>query len=327
MAYLDDIILGTSLQEPGIRTSLSNIPEGILAGEKGWGTGEMVALGGRTLGQAIGAKLGISGLVATGQGRRITVYLFKNVGEKEIMQHVEDAFRNPEKAAALVERAQQLPTYEPPQIVKDRAERLLHEPGKVGKEVVQGAAGLSKKALSKVKNFLQNHSLEAIQRAVRLGLLPAQAESRKIDVETDYQLGPPFIYEDNNVRFKLENFKPSPVVPVPEPTIIDEETISTTPTMASRMPRRAPVTESTLASRMPPLPARPLVAESTLAQASPFDRLAARPPQQLAAATTQGAPSTDTATRLDQLGIPLFPALANEGGLASLQKKPRQMVH
>jgi hypothetical protein len=305
MAYLDDIILGTSLQEPGIRIPLANVPGGVLAGEKGWGTAEMVALGGRTLGQAIGAKLGISGLVATGQGRRISVYLFKTVGEKEIMQHVEDAFRNTEKAAALVERAKQLPTYEPPQIVKDRAERLLHEPIEVGKEVVQGAAGLSKTALSKIKNFLENYSLEAIQRAVRLGLLPAQAESRKIDVETDYQLGPPFIYEDNNVRFKLENFKPSPVVPIPEPTIIDEETISTTPTLASRMP---PATA----------PARPPVAGSTLAQARPFDRLGAT-----------GAPRPETMAGLAEVGLPLFPAFGSKGGLASLKKKKksRQMVY
>jgi hypothetical protein len=302
MTYLDEIILGTSLQEPGIRIPLADVPGGILAGEKGWGTGEMVALGGRTLGQAIGAKLGISGLVATGQGRRVSVYLFKNIGEKEIMQHVEDAFRNPEKAAALVERAQQLPTYEPPQIVRETAERVLADPAQVGKEAAQGAAGLSKEALSKVNNFLQNHSLEAIQRAVRLGLLPAQAESRRIDVETDYQMGPPFIYEDNKVRFKLENYKPSPVVPVPEPTIIDEETISTTPTMASRTP---------------PAPPRPPVAGSTLDRARPFDRLAARPPQ--------GAPREQTMAQLQNLGMPLF---GSKGGLASLRKKKsRQMVY
>jgi len=56
---------------------------------------------------------------------------------------------------------------------------------------------------------------------------------------------------------------------------------------------------------------------SIINQVQPFGR-----PQ-----SSAGPSPSDTATRLDQLGIPLFPAFANEGGLASLQKKPRQMVH
>jgi hypothetical protein len=144
---------------------------------------------------------------------------------------------------------------------------------------------------------------------VRVGI----EEQREIDkIERE---GGPFgiIYDPKIGAYRRQKIEPPPVPvsPVPEPTIIDE-IIRGTPTMASRTPSA---------------PARPLVAGSTLAQARPFDRLAARPPQQFAAATPQGAPSTDTATRLDQLGIPLFPAFANEGGLASLQKKPRQMVH
>jgi hypothetical protein len=141
--------------------------------------------------------------------------------------------------------------------------------------------------------------MEAIQRAVRFGLIPAQAESRAIDLETDYQKGPPFIYEDNKIRYEIEN-TPASVSP--------------------QSSRRPPVASPTLASRTPPAtaPARPPVAGSTLAQARPFDRLGAT-----------GAPRPETMAGLAEVGLPLFPAFGSKGGLASLKKKKksRQMVY
>jgi len=128
---------------------------------------------------------------------------------------------------------------------------------------------------------------------------------------------------DKNIQRLREKVEDTPgavyEIGDPDPRVEEEE--------AERQTLDIPASPPTYLGVPPSLVSRPPVAGSTLAQASPFDRLAARPPQQFAAATPQGAPSTDTATRLDQLGIPLFPALANEGGLASLQKKPRQMVH
>jgi hypothetical protein len=70
-----------------------------------------------------------------------------------------------------------------------------------------------------------------------------------------------------------------------------------------------------------PMPGGPPVDGSMLAQARPLDR------QQFAAATPQGAPPQERREVLQgmaDMGMPLF---ANKGGLASLQRKPRQMVH
>jgi hypothetical protein len=81
----------------------------------------------------------------------------------------------------------------------------------------------------------------------------------------------------------------------------------------------------TLASRMPQ--SRPLVAGSTLDRAAPLQFAAAAPPPQQLAAT--GAPRPETMAGLAEVGLPLFPAFANKGGLASIRKKKksRQMVY
>jgi hypothetical protein len=99
--------------------------------------------------------------------------------------------------------------------------------------------------------------------------------------------------------------------------------------LASRMPGGPPVDGSMLAQ------ARPLDRQQFAAATPPgLDRqqfAAATPPgldrQQFAAATPQGAPPQERREVLQgmaDMGMPLF---ANKGGLASLQRKPRQMVH
>jgi len=310
MAHLDEIILGTSLQEPGIRIPLADVPKGVLAGEKGWGTAEAVAFGGRTLGQWVGARLGVSGLVATGQGRRVSVYLFKSIGEKEIMQHVEDAFRNPEKAAALIERARQLPTYEPPPAVKRVGDRIVEEPLEAGREMVAATLGLSERSFSNLQNALQNYSADAIRRAVSLGLLPAQAETRRIDLETDWLLGRPFIYRDNKIRFNLERFGPE-IVPPPRSLMEGRE-----PPVA-RVPQTRATPPRKWLRRPPP------ITESTLNTVRPVGALPVGGPR------PQGTPRPDTMAQLQNLGMDLFPAVrANKGGIVSIKKKkPRQMVY
>lgn len=52
--------------------------------------------------------LGINPLVATGMGRRIAAYTFANLGEAQILKNVEDALRDPEKAANLIRRYKNL---------------------------------------------------------------------------------------------------------------------------------------------------------------------------------------------------------------------------
>jgi len=143
-------------------------------------------------------------------------------------------------------------------------------------------------------------------------------EQREIDrIERE---GGPFetIYDPKEGVYRRQKVREEPAPIAPEPTITDEEALPGPPT---------------LASRTPPAPSRPIVAGSTLAQARlGFDELAARPPQPLAAAASQGPPPQDRAKTLQDmaaLGLNLFegPITANKGGLASLQRKPRQMVH
>ena len=327
MAYLDEIIKGSSLQIPGIDIPLANIPPSVLVGERGWGTGQAVALGGRTIGQWVGAKLGISGLVATGQGRTAAVYIFKTVGEKEIMQYVEDAFRDPTKMADLIERAQRLPTFKPSPAVVDVGEQVLTEPTDVAKGAFKKATGLSYQAFLKIKNLLQNYSSESIRESVRLGLLPATAESKRIDAETDYRLGPPFIYEENKTRFDLEN-RPQAVELPPAP-VQNEAGEWVVPAQRTRLP---PVDMEDIIGLPPPPPQKerttaplteaPPVSESSLAQVLPVGALGGR-------ASPDPERTRRTLTGLQEVGLPLFgePFQAKKGGLASLRKKSRQLVH
>jgi hypothetical protein len=250
----------------------------------------------------------------------MSVYLFKSIGEKEIMQHVEDAFRNPEKAAALVRRAQQLPGYQPPEAVKQIAERVLTEPKEVGKEALQGAWSLTKKALSKVKSVLENYSSAAIQRAVRLGLLPAQAESRKMDVETDYRLGPPFIYRDNIIRFDLElRVQGAAGTPPPNWPINVLQDVGT----ESILSAEPPVPPANVPSSPPPPPLSPMGGGASLQVPSPLEgtmlsRIDPFAQRQFA----------DTRQRGQEVFGPMDTVFANKGGIVSLRKKkPRQMVY
>jgi len=82
--------------------------------------------------------------------------------------------------------------------------------------------------------------------------------------------------------------------------------------VASTLNRIRPLAPAQVAAAVPP----------QVAAAVPRQVAAAVPPQVAA-----GAAPPDAQARLQQyanFGIPMF---GNEGGLASLQKKPRQMVH
>ena len=188
-----------------------------------------------------------------------------------------------------------------------------------GRDTVENIRGLA--AEKQIVDFLMNPEL-GIAAATEFPLLSPAQDARMRD---RFKLWAHYNFIGrNSERLKRMGQAPGILYEVGEPTkyeeILEEETAP-----QSSLDLGPP----TMASRTPPAPARPLVAGSTLAQASPFDRLAARPPQQLAAATTQGAPNPETAARLAEVGLPLFPAFASKGGLASLKKKKnsRQMVY
>ena len=129
---------------------------------------------------------------------------------------------------------------------------------------------------------------------IRVGM----EEQREIDA-IEREGGPSEIIFDPKTRqyIRQKIGDQSSNIPVPEPAQ------AAPPALASRMPGAAPVDGS------------------MLAQARPLDR------QQFAAATPQGAPPQERREVLQgmaDMGMPLF---ANKGGLASLQRKPRQMVH
>ena len=299
MEFLDELVKGGPLQQTGTGIKSKSTVRDVMGSN--FATIETVGALGRTAGQTFFGYFGINPLVATGMGRRISAYTFGKIGEERIMKFVEDALRDPEKAAALIRRYKELPKWEPSYRTKDVAEGILDDPY----GAARGAALTGKDKLRRISEFalryLKNYSMDKIQRAVRFGLLPAQAESRAVDLETDYQKGPPFIYEDNKIRHEIEN--------APATTPVAPQDFR-----ASRMPKKG----GKIGKPAIELPARPLVSGSTLDRANPLRFAGASPPS--------GPPNPEIMAGLDQLGMPLF---ASKGGLASLKKKKksRQMVY
>ena len=307
MEFLDELVQGASLQRTGTDVDIAGSPRDVMKAE--FGTTEAVAAAGRTAGQRFFGMFGINPLVATGMGRRIAAYTFTRLGEDAIMKNVEDALRDPEKAAVLIRRYKNLNKWEPPAKVKEVAEDIIESPT----GVATGAAVNAKDRLSRAADFigkyLKAHSQEAVERAVRFGLIPAQGESRKLSVEDDYLIGPPFVYQDNRIRYEIEKG-------LQQEDTGDDAGVG--PQVFAE-PVAPPVRQ--VAANMPP--PRPPVAASSLGQVNP---LGGPPP------TAQGRVSPQTLSGLSQLGLPLF---ANKGGyidktedsgIMSVKCKPRQIV-
>tara|TARA_B100001123_G_C15338748_1_gene1033881 strand:- start:30 stop:3815 length:3786 start_codon:yes stop_codon:yes gene_type:complete len=299
MEFLDELVKGGPLQTTGTGVPTAGSPRDVMRAE--FGTVEAVGAIGRTAGQKIFGVIGINPLVATGMGRRIAAYTFTRLGEEAIMKNVEDALRDPEKAAVLIRRYKNLDKFEPPEKVKRMAEEAVDDLGKFAGDTALGALSTAKDRLSRAAGFagkyLQGHSKEAVERAVRFGLIPAQAESRRMTLEEDYKYGPPFVYEDNRIRYAIENNPDYTEAPPPPP-----QRPITAP--ANYPPGRGPIPASGL-SQISPVPARP-----------------------------PGPASPSTVSRMNELGIPLFnPQGFNHGGYAdknsgimSIKCKPQQIV-
>ena len=206
MEYLDEIVKGGPLQRTGTLISKAEVtPQDIMAGTQGFGTVETVSAAGRTLGQKLFGQLGINPLVATGMGRRIAAYTFSRMGEERILKHVEDALRDPEKAAALVKRFKELPEWTPSPRTQEVGENVISDPKAVIKTQAQDGVEKLKGMAAFAAKYLRGHSRESIERAVKYGLLPAQAEGRKMDLEEDWELGPPYVYRENKARSAIES--------------------------------------------------------------------------------------------------------------------------
>ena len=293
---------------------------------RGAGTSEAIGAGGRVGGQAAFGLLGINPLVATGMGRRIAVTLFKFAGEKRVMEMIERAMRDPDFAAELINNYKTLPQYE-------IAERAIAAAKGAGETVRRGASqnlqdskNAAKRAASlvtgKTGRFLSDYSLENIRKAVRFGLIPASEAATRIDLETDYEMGAPFLYPENDRRWRLETDPrrryqkdQDERAARAEKQRLDWMKRSTVPSPAASlsMPQANTVPSPSASLSMPQ--ANPA---SVLDQVDPFGG------SQFASAAPQGTSQPDTVARMEQFGLPLFAA---HGGIASIKpKKPRQMV-
>ena len=205
LTVLDEIGKGGPLQRTG--TDIRPSGPGTAAAAS-FAQTEVVQQAGRIGGQAfLGGLLGVNTLAAATGGKKISGYLFEKIGSEKIWKHVEDALRDPEIAAALVKRFQTLKSWEPTDSVKGAADEALSDPAALASRGASEAKDTLKDAATHISKYLSNYSQEAIGRAVRFGLLPAQSEARSMTLEEDWQMGYPlrhFIYEDNRIRYEIE---------------------------------------------------------------------------------------------------------------------------
>lgn len=311
--FLDELVKGGSIQRTGadVETAAFSGDE-LSTTRQSFGTQEAVALAGRTAGQKFFGFFGINPLVATGQGRRIAAYTFSQLGEDKIYKIIEDALRDPVKAASLLRRYKEIGPLTPSKETLQVADEIIADPTAAAQTAGRASVSKLKDVADSIGSYLSDYSSSAIQRAVRLGLIPAQAESRKMDVETDYQLGPPYMHEENRVRGNIEENQGLIInIPAPPPNLgpITEEG-----------PGLGPITEVAPEPRptrqFAELPMRAPSPASALGQVSPVQPL----PQQTAAA------SPETMQRGQQIFGANDPIFANSGGIMSVRPKARQMV-
>jgi hypothetical protein len=314
MEILNSLVRGAPLQQTGTGVAIPGVIPGDVMGAGFAGT-EAVGAAGRSLGQKIFGRIGINPLVATGMGKRISAYTFGKIGEEGIFRILEEAFRDPTKAAALIRRYKELPDWDPTPAVKQRAEDLLDDPAALARDVAGDAKGRITQTAGFVSKYVSGHSREAIERAVRFGLIPAQAESRKLDLEEDYRLGPPFVYEDNRLRYHVENSRSGTL----EIDIIGDQS-------SQEPPRTDPPLSASVLSKVNPVGPQPL----PLAVAQDKRQALAEQQRLEWINRNQGTSQPNTAARGQEVfgpTDPIFRSGMSHGGIASIKpKKPRQMV-
>jgi hypothetical protein len=110
--------------------------------------------------------------------------------------------------------------------------------------------------------YLRGHSRESIERAVKFGLLPAQAEGRKMDLEEDWELGPPYVYRENKARSDIERQQQLEGQQQREFEEEDDFGVGPSAAVTPAAPRRRQVSMA--------VPPRPPVQGSALATANPL---------------------------------------------------------
>ena len=300
MSILNELAAGGPLQEPGIRIP-TTAPGGadVLEGSRGFGYKEGIGIVGRKAGELAGRFIGLNPLVSIGMGRRISYYIFGQTGRAQIINFLEEAFRDPVVAADMVERYQELRGAHQQQFetAAEAVEGLKEDPVSAVKGVAKPAADLMKRMGGKIKDYLS----DSLAKSVRLGLIPAVREAEKVTLEEDYIKGPPFTYDENKRRYNLENQ-------------LEQRQSAAPPPKASRGPQLAA------------LNLRPPQQGSLLDRVSPL----------LKGGGGMGAGATAPGTagpRGQEIFGPMDPVFrgaltANQGGLVSLcpPNKPKQMV-
>ena len=212
-----------------------------------------------------------------------------------------------------------MPEYEVPKAVEKFADSAVSDPSGTAKAAATDAKDRLKGAVNFVQKYLKGYSKEAIERAVRFGLIPAQAEyrERRMTPEEDWEKGFPFQYQENKNRYEIEN--PSSGMG-PGPGYKE----GTSPAQRMQKTIRGIGPRSSAAPAAPP----PIAQASALARANPL-----------------GPPSPGTMERGRELFGPNDPVfrvfshggyiegpgsgggrLQRPGGIMSVRKKARQLV-
>jgi hypothetical protein len=332
MEFLDELLKGGRLQRTGTGVAAAGTPADVMSAN--FAQIEAVGAAGRTMGQKIFGSIGINPLVATGMGRRIAAYTFTKIGEDKIMKLVEDALRDPERAAFLLRRFRELPDWTP----SPKAERLKSEVLSDPLAVAQRGATTATDRARDIGNFagkyIKNHSLEAIERAVRFGLIPAQAGARALTVEQDWEKGAPYIYRDNKIRAYIEAMEEDrgrPDAAIKKQLYIEEmdedrrRHAAAISSLTGAPPEAAPISPPNQRRPMTTPINRNAVPGSTLAPTPhPFLQTPQAFLQTPQASAPQGRASAQTIAGLRDVGLDLF--RGKEGGIVSLPCKPRQLV-
>ena len=359
MAFVDNLVEGVPLTRTGVREPLAGrLPEDIMQTGRGEAVLEVVGAGGRVAGQHIGQDLiALNTLSASYLGKRLAGRAWTKTGRAEIEAILEEAMRNPEVAALLLRRADNLEPILPPLLdravgkVRDNAYRAANsyrEAHKIRKQEVREAynrayqdaidrgatpetakfeAGvasseanlaannklasdlanvrqdmqdrgvqIAQKGLGATLRFIAPHLLGPIEKAITLGLLPASGHTiSDTMLQEDWELGAPYTFKDNQRRAAIEQSLRDQAAE--QTSLVAPQSIARPVAASSLSPVVAPAQPPVVAPAQPPVPA---------------------------------APDPSIQERGEALfpNDPIFaPSLMNKGGIASVKKKPKQMVY
>jgi len=363
MAMLYEMVKGAKYARTGVDDPfMATLGEDIITTGRSEVVVEIVGAGGRVAGQHIGQDLiALNTLSASYLGKRLATRVWSKVGRAEIERILEEAMRNPEVAALLLRRADNLDPILPPlldravgkvyngalrkantareahkirkQEVRDaynrayqeaiddgipeaeakklageasseasiEANRVLNESlQRTRKELQDQGVNVAQKGLGATLRFLAPYMTKNIERAMVLGLVPmTDRVITSTHLEEDWRLGAPYTFEDNRRRAEIEQQARNQAAA--QTSLVAPQSIPNAASSLAQQPVVSPVGGQ-----------RPRYPGSRPAPVSPEGSMEQR----------------------DIKGQDLFPhdpifgtAGFKEGGIASIQKNPRQMVY